>query len=240
EVIIMNQNFKKIFFAITVIVMLIAIYMVFFYAPVPVKLERPPDATDPIIWENYRNSFKIFYFHIPIAISAYVALTIVFLSSIGYLRRGEPKWDLLAKSSAEVGVIFAGLTLISGSIWAKSAWNVYWVWDLRLTTSLVLFLIYLAYLALRQAITDAPEKQARLSAVFGIVGFICVPLSFLSIRLWRTQHPLVLGPGGGGISGSEVISTLLINFVAYLLMCAFLITLRMDNEKLILSSSYDG
>jgi len=96
----------------------------------------------------------------------------------------QQKWDIIALSAAEIGVIFAVLTLLSGSIWGKSAWNAYWAsWDVRLNTSLVLFLIYLSYLMVRQAVEE-PEKRARLSAVFGIVGFISVPVSFLSVRFY--------------------------------------------------------
>ncbi len=139
-----------------------------------------------------------------------------------------------AASASEVGVMFAILTLITGSLWARSAWGEYWVtWDVRLNTSLVLFLIYLSYLMVRQSI-DEPEKRARLSAVFGIVGFIGVPLSFLSIRLWNraTVHPVVIGPGGGGISGDVVIGTVLMNVVAFFLLLASIVILRMENETL--------
>ena len=199
--------------------------MIFFVAPVPVD---PMDAGgEPV-------NFKIFYFHVPIAITAYLAFAIVFVSGVSYLRTKQEKWDLSAVSAAEVGVIFAVLTLVTGSLWARSAWGQYWVtWDVRLNTSLVLFLIYLSYLMVRKSI-DEPEKRARLSAVFGIVGFISVPLSFLSIRLWNraTVHPVVVGPGGGGISGEVVIGTVLMNMVSFFLLLIFLIVLRMENERL--------
>src|SRR5574341_2496441 len=216
---------KKILFILTAVLVLVSVYLVFFVAPIPVKFSETPG--DP-------NNFKIFYFHLPIAISAYLGFAIVFIASILYLRSKQQKWDILALSSAEVGVIFGFLTLLSGSIWAKSAWGDYWVtWDVRLNTSLVLFLIYLAYLMIRQAVEE-PEKRARLSSVFGIVGFIGVPLSFLSIRLWNraTVHPVVVGPGGGGISGDVVIGTVLMNIMLFILLLTSLIILRMENEKL--------
>ncbi len=216
---------KKILFLLTVIAMVVSIYMIFFIAPVPID---PMDAGgDPV-------NFKIFYFHVPIATTAYLAFAVVFVSSIMYLRTKKEKWDIKAASTSEVGVIFAVLTLITGSLWAKSAWGQYWVtWDVRLNTSLVLFLIYLSYLMVRKSI-DEPEKRARLSAVFGIVGFIGVPLSFLSIRLWNraTVHPVVIGPGGGGISGDVVIGTVLMNIVAFFLLLASIVILRMENETL--------
>jgi heme exporter protein C len=217
---------KKVVYAIAALLVLISMYMVFFVAPIPI--DPGSAAGDP-------NNFKIFYFHLPIAISAYLCFAIVFVSSILYLRRKEQKWDILSISAAEVGVIFAFLTLVSGSIWGRSAWNAYWVsWDVRLNTSLILFLIYLSYLMIRQAVEE-PEKRARLSAVFGIIGFISVPISFLSVRFYSKMHPCVVPPcpsGGGGGIGGVVLYYLLINFVAYFLLATTLMMLRIDNERL--------
>ena len=217
---------KKILFSLTAVLILISIYVVFFVAKIPIDPGQA--AGDP-------NDFKIFYFHLPIAISAYLSFAIVFIASILYLRSKQQKWDIIALSAAEIGVIFAILTLLTGSIWGKSAWNAYWAsWDIRLNTSLVLFLIYLSYLMVRQAVEE-PEKRARLSAVFGIVGFISVPVSFLSVRFYARQHPCVVPPcpsgGGGGISG-DVLIFLLINFAAFFLLAASLMLQRIDNEKI--------
>lgn len=217
--------FRKMLFSLTLAAIIVSIYLIFFVAPVPID---PMDAGgDPI-------NFKIFYFHVPIAATAYLAFAVVFVSSIMFLRTKKEKWDIRAISASEIGVIFALLTLITGSLWAKSAWGEFWVtWDVRLNTSLVLFLIYISYLMVRSSI-DEPEKRARLSAVFGIVGFIGVPLSFLSIRLWNraTVHPVVVGPGGGGISGDAVIGTVFMNMIAFFLLLVSLVILRMYNEKL--------
>ena len=214
---------KKLIFTLTAVLMLVSVYLVFSgYSPIPVSTKEA--AGDP-------NNFKIFYFHLPIAISAYLGFAIVFVSSVLYLRGKQQKWDIVALSAAEVGVIFAFLTLASGSIWAKSAWGEYWVtWDVRLNTSLVLFLIYLSYLMVRQAVEE-PEKRARLSAVFGIVGFIGVPLSFMSIRLWNraTIHPVA---ELNYTTFSPLLITLVVNFAAFFLLAASLIILRVDNEKL--------
>ncbi len=213
---------KKILFALTAVLMIISIYAVFSdYSPIPVSVKNAPG--DPA-------NFKIFYFHLPIAISSYLAFAAVFISSVLYLRGKQQKWDITALSAAEVGVIFAFLTLASGSIWAKSAWGDYWVtWDVRLNTSLVLFLIYLAYLMIRQAVEE-PEKRARLSAVFGIVGFVGVPLSYMSIRLWNraTMHPVA----ELNYSHSPLVITLLVNFAAFFLLVASLIILKIDNERM--------
>ena len=217
--------FRKIFFLLTALALIVSIYMLFFLAPIPI---------DPMDAGGNPLNFKIFYFHVPIAITAYLAFAIVFISSIMYLRTKREIWDTRAVSASEAGVVFAILTLITGSLWAKSAWGQYWVsWDVRLNTSLVLFLTYLSYLMVRKSI-DEPEKRARLSAVFGIFGFISVPLSFLSIRLWNraTIHPVVIGPGGGGISGDTLIGTVIVNLIAFILLLTSLIILRMENEKL--------
>ncbi|MGB8215833.1 MAG: cytochrome c biogenesis protein [Candidatus Methanoperedens sp.] len=216
---------KKILFTLTAVLILVSSYLVFFQAPIPI--DPGSAAGDP-------NNFRIFYFHLPIAISAYLCFAVVFVSSILYLKSKEQKWDIISLSAAEVGVVFALLTLASGSIWGKSAWNAYWVsWDVRLNTSLILFLIYLSYLMVRQAVEE-PEKRARLSAVFGIIGFISVPISFLSVRFYSRMHPCVVGPGpggGGGISG-VVLYYLFINFAAYFLLVASLIVLKIENERL--------
>ncbi len=213
---------KKIIFILTAALMLVSVYLVFFYAPIPVSTKEATG--DP-------NNFKIFYFHLPIAISAYLTFAIVFIASILYLRSKEQIWDITALSAAEVGVVFAFLTLVSGSIWARSAWGAYWVtWDVRLNTSLVLFLIYLSYLMVRQAVEE-PEKRARLSAVFGIVGFMGVPISYMSIRLWAraTMHPVA---ELNYATFSPLLLTLLTNFAAFFLLAASLLLLRIDNERL--------
>lgn len=239
-----NNDSKKILYAATLILMLAAIAIIFFYAPIPINPGERGTAVGPDgevyfistdeEWTNYKYSFHIAYFHIPIALTAYIAFFFVLLFSILYLRDGLQKWDIKAVTSAEVGVIFAGLTLITGSIWAGTAWGHYWPpGDVRLNTSLVLFLIYLAYLMIRQGV-DVPDKRARLSAVFGIIGFISVPISFLSIRIWAasTTHPTVIGPGGGGISGNEIIVPLLLNLVAFILLCMSLVVYKVDNITL--------
>lgn len=217
---------KKALFILTVLLLLISAYIVFFVAPIPI--DPGSAAGDP-------NNFKIFYFHLPIAISAYLSFFIVFISSIMYLRTKEQKWDIRALSAAEVGIVFAVLTLATGSIWAKSAWGYYWVLeDIRLTTSMILFFIYISYLMVRQAVEE-PEKRARLSAVFGIVGFLSVPISFLSVRFYVLAHPCVVPPcpGGGGEGiGGGVVQFLLMNFAAYFLLVASLLVLRIGNEEL--------
>ena len=212
---------------ITTAVMLVATYMIFFYLP-----QMRGDGGQIL-----DSSFKIFYFHLPIAITSYFAFFVVFVASIVYLKKGTHTLDVIARCSAEIGLIFAALVLVTGSIWGHATWGVYWTWnDIRLVTSLVLFLIYIAYLMMRQAIEE-PEKRARLSAVFGIVGFASVPLSFLSIRIWQSYaHPLMFGSGaqssGGGLEGTSLKLTLLVNFIAFFLLYATMLAYRVQNENI--------
>ncbi|MHC1754994.1 MAG: cytochrome c biogenesis protein [Methanosarcina sp.] len=223
----MTSSSKKIgvLAAATSSVMLLAIYMLFFYLP-PIRDESG---------EVLSGSFRIFFFHMPIAIISYLAFGVVFVASVLYLREKSLKWDIYARSAAEVGTLFASLVLVTGSIWAKDAWGWYWIWDIRLTTSLVLFLVYLAYLMLRKSLEE-PEKRARLSAVFGILGFISVPLSFFSIRLWRSAHPLMFGGNtggsGGGLEGTALQLTLIVNFIAYFLLFLTLFSMKVQNERM--------
>ncbi|HEX2712680.1 MAG TPA: cytochrome c biogenesis protein CcsA [Candidatus Acidoferrales bacterium] len=143
---------------------------------------------------------RIFYFHVPSAWTAFVAFLIAFVANIAYLLRRTPPWDWLAVSAAEVGLAFCTVVLVTGPIWAKPVWGIWWTWDARLTSTFVLWVLYVSYLLLRTLVAD-PERRAVVSAVFGIFAFLDVPLVYLSIRLWRTQHPQPVIAGGSG-SGS--------------------------------------
>lgn len=222
----MNNKRLRILTFVTAVLVLMAMYMLFF--SLPVMRSGAGEVLD--------SSFKIFYFHMPIAITAYLAFFIVLAASIMQLRSHEVKWDIYARSAAEIGVLFALLVLITGSIWARATWGWYWVWEPRLTTSLALFLVYVTYLLLRQAIEE-PESKARLAAVFGIVGFVSVPLSFFSIRLWRSVHPLMFGDAiygstGGGLEGTTLHLTLLVNFLAFLTLFVTLFIYKSNIEML--------
>ena len=140
---------------------------------------------------------KIFYYHVPSAWVAFLAFGVVFVCSILYLTSKDRKWDLYAKSSVEIGVLFALIVLITGPIWARPVWGVWWTWEPRLTTTLILFLIYVAYLLLR-IFSGNNERTAKFAAVLGIVGFIDVPLVYLSINWWSPEaqvHPQRIGMG---------------------------------------------
>jgi len=201
---------------LTYVLMLLALYTIFIYAPV----EKTMGVTQ-----------KIFYIHVPAAFLAYLAFFITFMASIFYLYRKDPKWDTVAHCAVETGIIFCTIVLITGPIWAKPIWNVWWTWDPRLTTTLILWFTYVAYLMLRRAVKV--NQRANLSAVFGIIGFLNVPITFFSIRLWRTIHPVVITSRGLNMSEPMKLS-LITTFIAFcFLFIAMLIgRIRLERSKM--------
>lgn len=155
---------------------------------------------------------KIFYTHMPMAWWSLISFFIVFLASIGYLVKRGRRFDLVAGAAAEVGMVFATLALITGSIWARGAWNVWWTWDPRLTTSLIMWYVYAAYLVLR-SVPMNPARRELFCAVLGVVAFLDVPLVFYSARLWGGAHPVVIREGGG--MEPEMWTTLAVNLAAW-------------------------
>ncbi|MBM3319890.1 MAG: cytochrome c biogenesis protein CcsA [Candidatus Eisenbacteria bacterium] len=162
--------------------MVLNLFLIFYHAPV----ERTMGLVQ-----------KIFYIHVPAAWVAFLAFFVVFAASIAYLASRRASYDRLAEASAAVGVLFCTLVLATGPIWAKPVWGIWWTWDARLTSTLVLWFLYIGYLLLRSYVPDA-ARRATLSAVLGIVGFLDVPIVYLSIRWWRTQHPSPVFAGGEG------------------------------------------
>ncbi len=171
---------------------------------------------------------RIFYFHVPIAVMSFLAFFVVFLASVVFLVRRSPFWDRLAHASAEVGVVFVTLALITGVIWARPIWNTWWTWEPRLTTTLILWLIYVAYLMIRSYAPSRRQGQIY-SAVVGIVGFVDVPIVYYSVIWWRSIHPSpVVGPlGGDGALNSTMLAVLLFSFVTFLVFFAYLVAERM-------------
>jgi len=190
-----------------------ALYMAFLFAP-----------TEATMGDVQR----IFYFHVPSAWAAFLAFAVVFVASIQWLRTKQPRWDAMAVSAAEVGIVFCSIALVTGSIWAKPIWGTWWDWDPRLTTTLILWLIYVSYLMLRTSVEN-PARRASLSAVVGIVGFIDVPVVFMSIRWWRTIHPVLLSASGFDMAPSMV-ATLMVCLVAFTLLFVHLLRLRISLE----------
>jgi heme exporter protein C len=136
---------------------------------------------------------KIMYVHVPAAWNAFIAFFVVAIASLRYLWKGRTRDDLLAAAAAEVGALLTGLTLALGMLWGKPAWGVWWTWDARLTSTAVLFFMFLAYLILRAFVED-PERRAQWSAVVGLLGALNVPIVYMSVRWWRTLHQVQSSP----------------------------------------------
>jgi len=158
---------------------------------------------------------KIFYIHAPSAWVAFLAFGLVGVTSVVYLFLKDPRLDLFAASSAEVGMVFTSEVLVTGPIWGKTIWGTWWTWDARLTLTLFLWFVMLAYLVLRSAVHE-PGQRARYSAVLGILGALLVPFIHVSVYLFRTLHPMpvVLKPGRPTLPGSMLV-TLIFSFLVF-------------------------
>jgi heme exporter protein C len=175
---------------------------------------------------------RIFYFHAASAWAGMTAFSVCFVANLLYVWRRHAKWDSLGVSAAEVGLAFITIVLITGPIWAKPVWGIYWTWDARLTSTFVLWLLYISYLLLRTLIEE-PDRRALLSSLFGIFAFLDVPLVFGAIRWWRTQHPAPVIMGGPG-SGLEptMRAVFFFSVLALHALMVFLIVERYGLEKL--------
>ena len=213
------MNLKNLFAIISLLLILLSIAALFYYAPV--------EQTMGIVQ-------KIFYFHVASGWTGlFLAFGIVFVMSVLFLWKKKEIYDTWAYCSAEIGVLFTSLVLLTGPMWAKPIWNTYWTWDPRLTTTLILWLIYIGYLLLRNMISS-PEKAARISAVYGIIGFVDVPIVYLSIRLWRTLHPEHVMIMSGENSGLDprMFQVLMLSLAAFTFLFFTLLLIRVDIEKL--------
>jgi heme exporter protein C len=155
---------------------------------------------------------RIFYYHVPSALTAFILFFINLFASIIYLVRRNNKADIVALVAAEVGVVFCTVNLVTGSIWARPVWGIWWTWDLRLTLTLVLWLIYVSYLVLRRF--SSSGQTPVLAAVLSVFGALDVPLVYFSIWFFRTQHPQPVIGGGGSID-PRMLHVLLINWLAF-------------------------
>lgn len=209
-----TKIFDGVFFGLTFSAMLLCLYAIFIYAPI--------EKTMGVVQ-------KIFYLHLPLAFLSFLAFLIVFIASILYLYKRDIRWDILAHSSAEVGVIFCSLVLITGPIWARPIWNVWWTWDPRLTTTLILWFMYVAYLMIRKLLPYGSQRS-NIASVFGIISFINVPITFLVIRMWRSIHPVVIDTSGVHIS-TPMLTTLLISLGAFCLLFLLLLRIRIRLEN---------
>ncbi len=200
----------------TFVVMTAALFMAFVYAPTE-RVMGPPQ--------------RVFYMHVPSAWTAFLSFFVVAIASALYLWKRERRWDILALSSAELGVVFTTLALITGSFWGRNVWGTWWTWDARLTSTLVLWLIYVAYLMLRAYAEEGP-RQARYAAVLGIIGALDIPIIHFSVLWWRTLHPqpTVVRPGGPTLD-PRMTQSLMVALLAFTLLYAFLLSHRIQLER---------
>ena len=178
---------------------------------------------------------KIMYIHVPSVIVTYLAFFVTFAFGIAYLWKRLLVFDRIAKVSAEIGLIFCAMVLLSGAIWGRPTWGTYWVWDARLTTTLLLFLIFLGYFLLRLSVQDR-EKEARFASVLGIIGFLDIPIVHKSVEWWRTLHqPSTLFKVEEGAAKPamppELLYPLLASMFAMLLFYGYLMLLRWQMEE---------
>ena len=215
-------NLRTILLLVTGLLMVADLYLIFMIAP-----------TDAVMGDVQR----VFYFHVPMAIMSFLAFFVVFVASVGYLVRRGRRWDSVAHASAEVGVLFVSLALITGIIWGRPVWNTWWTWEPRLTTTLILWLIYVSYLMIR-SYAPSQDKAARYSAVVGIIGFVDVPIVYYSVVWWRSIHPSpVVGPfAESGALEPIMLMTLLFSLVTFMVLFALLVweraALRDSEDKL--------
>ena len=198
--------------------MVIALYLIFMVVPT----ERDQGIVQ-----------RIFYFHVPSAWTAFIGFFVVCGASLLFLWRGSAAWDRVAKASAEVGMVFCTLVLLTGPIWARPIWGAWWTWDPRLTMTVILWTIYASYLLLR-AYGSEDDQVARYAAVLGIVGAIDIPLIVVSVRLWRGVHPAVMMARDpqGGLRDPMMRITLAAAAAAFVLTYAWLLLVRMRSLRI--------
>jgi heme exporter protein C len=175
--------------------------------------------------------YRIIYVHVPAAWLAYLAFVVVFLASVGWLWSRRPLFDAIAVASAEIGVLFTGLALLAGSIWAKPTWGVWWTWEPRLVTTAVMFVMYVGYLLLRGLSTDFQRRATR-AAILGVILVIDVPIVHLSV-LWANslhQLPTVLRAAGGPALDASMLLTLIVSVAAFTVLYAYFMSVRVAIE----------
>jgi heme exporter protein C len=209
----MDKKFPiSLHFVLTLAGLLVALYMIFLYAPEEMTMGEVQ---------------RIFYVHVSCAWPALLGFIIIFFSSIVYLWKRVQFADELAHATAEVGFIFCTCVLVTGPLWAKPAWGVWWAWDARLTLTFLLWLLYVAYLMLRSYMVN-PGRAANLCAVVGIIGFVDVLIDYMAIRWWRTQHPqpVILGGPESGLD-PRMLATLLVTVAVFTLLFFLLVRMRL-------------
>lgn len=171
---------------LTILLLILATWMVFFYAPMEAIMGQVQ---------------RIFYFHVAVGWVGMLGFLVAAVAGVVFLVSKKRIWDVVGVAAVEIGMVFALANIVTGMIWARPIWNTWWTWDPRLTTATIMVLIYAAYFMLRSGIED-PDRRARFGAVYAIIGFISVPLTFFSARLFRTIHPIVIGTNQPGATGA--------------------------------------
>ena len=172
---------------------------------------------------------RIFYFHLASWMAMFTALSLAFIANVAWLITRRPHWDWLGVASVEVGVVSCTAGLITGVLWGRPAWGIWWTWDARLTTAFILWILYISYLLLRGLIEE-PQRRASLSAIFGIFAFLDAPLVYASNRLWRTQHPAPVIFGGENSGLDPTMGKVLI--VCIVPVMAMMVLVLMDRYRL--------
>ncbi len=205
--------------ALAAVAMVVSLYSARLYAP-----------TDSF----QGNIQRMFYIHLPAALTMYVAVTLVFFASILYLQKRDDRWDEVGAAAAEVGTLFGTMVMITGPLWGRPVWGTWWTWDARLTSTFILWLIFIAYLMLR-AYGGPPEQVARFCAVLGIIGFLDLPIIHFSVMWWRTLHPqpvIMTEEGLGANLPGSMLATVALGLVAALLLFTVLFRYRLRIERI--------
>ena len=203
----------------TIVFLVVGLYMSFLYAQTEV---------------NMGLVYRIFFFHLGAVAASFLAIVLVAIAGIAYLRTNSRAWDRVAEASAEIGLVFCVIALLMGMIWAKPIWGVWWTWDPRLTSYLILFLIYIAYIMLRASARD-DTRVARFSAVFGLVGALNVPIVIMSARVWRGISPVLFQESAQGFTFGltpEMVQSLIVSIIGFILLFFYLLIARTRLEEM--------
>ncbi len=199
-----KPRFLTVLDAVTILMFIIAVGLVFLYAPMEAIMGQVQ---------------RVFYFHVANAWVGMLGFLVAAIAGVAYLRTSDSKWDITGLAAVEISFVFFFIAIVSGSIWARGSWGTWWTWDPRLTTAAIVELVYAAYFMLRQGVED-PDRRARYGAIYASLSFISVPITFISIRILRTIHPVLFGGTGGG-SSFDMTSKMLVTFMFSLLTFSF-------------------
>ncbi len=190
---------------VTILLLIVAIGLVFLYAPMEAVMGQVQ---------------RVFYFHVANAWVGMLGFLAAAIAGVAYLRTSDRKWDIVGLAAVEISFVFFIIAIVSGSIWARGSWGTWWTWDPRLTTAAIVELVYAAYFMLRSSVED-PDRRARYGAIYAALSFISVPITFISIRILRTIHPVLFG-GSGGEGTFDMTTKMLVTFMFSLLTFSFI------------------